>query len=169
MIRNKERENKFFWVGKLSTLHSNITTLKSRKDITINSIDDISQYNLSVSRGDFGEYYLKKIGFKEGENLYLTVKHNYMWKMLYNGRVDAVFTNNITAKSEIQNAGLNPKLAKKLFDFDNVSTDLYLAANINSDPSLLKDFQDAYKKIKNNGKLDNILAHWSPRITLANR
>lgn len=169
LIKNKARENKFIWLGKLTTLLSNITTLKSRKDIIINSFDDIQDYNISVSRGDFGEYYLKKAGFKEGKNLYLTVKHSHMWKMLYKGRVDAVFTNDITAKSEIKNAGLNPNLAHSLFDLENVSTDLYLAANLNSDPELIKDFKGAYQKIKLNGKLDEILADWLPKVLLANR
>lgn len=169
IIKNKARENKFIWLGKLTSLHSNITTLKSRKDIIINSFDDIYDYNISVSRGDFGEHYLKKAGFKEGKNLYLAVKHTYMWKMLYKGRVDAVFTNDITAKSEIEDAGLNPNLAHSLFNLDNVSTDLYLAANLNSDPELIKDFKEAYQKIKQNGKLDEILADWLPKVLLANR
>jgi len=168
MIRNPAREDDFVWLNKIFTIHANITVLKSRTDILLTEPADFFQYMIGVSRGDFGDEYMQSIGLKEGKNLYLTIKHENMWKMLFNGRVDAVFTNDVTAKSEIISAGYAPELAHNVYSIKDVSTDLYLAANKQSDPQLIELLRKSYTKIKENGELDEILTRWRSSTKLAN-
>lgn len=163
MARNAEREDSFIWVAKISTLQANITTLKSRDDISITTPQDFLRYMISVSRGDFGETYLKSLGMKEGENLYLTPKYENLWKMLYSGRIDAVFTNDITAKPEIISAGLSPELTHITYIIKELKTDLYLAANKQTDPALLHKLETSYNELKASGKLDNIINGLQPK------
>jgi len=167
MVRNSEREDSFIWLNKIFTLKANITALKSRNDISLTRTTDFFQYMIGVSRGDFGDVYMRSIGLKEGENLYLTIKHENMWKMLFSGRVDAVFTNNVTAKAEIISAGLVPELAHSIYSIEDVSSDLYLAANKQTDPQLIELLKKSYNEIKTSGELDEIIMKWRSRAKLS--
>jgi len=160
MIRNPQREDKFIWLAKLIQLEPNITILKGRKDLVINTVADLINYKIAVSRGDYGENYLKKIGLLENKNLYLTVKHENMWKMLFRERVDAVFTNNLTSKYEILSAGLSPNKVEDILDLNSISKELYLAANLNTDIQIVNALKKATIKIKHNGTYQKILDKW---------
>ncbi len=160
MIRNPQREDKFIWLAKLIKLEPNITILKDRKDLVINTVADLINYKVAVSRGDYGENYLKSIGLLENRNLYLTVKHENMWKMLFRKRVDAVFTNNLTSKYEILSAGLSPSKVEDILDLNSISKELYLAANLNTDIQIVNALKKAAIKIKNNGTYQNIIDKW---------
>ncbi len=160
MIRNAQREQGFIWIAKLNQFEPNITILKDNKDIVINKVSDLKNYKIAVSRGDYGESYLKSIGLVENKNLYLTIKHNNMWKMLFSKRVDAVFTNNLTSKFEILSAGLSPAKVKEALVLKSIAKELYLAANLNTDIQLIKALKKAANKIKHDGTHQKIIAKW---------
>jgi polar amino acid transport system substrate-binding protein len=168
LVRNAEREDNFIWLSKLFTLKSNIMTLKSRKDLSLSDTSNLLNYSISVTRGDYGDLYLKSIGLKENENLYLTVKHEHKWKMLFNGRVDAVFSNDLTAKTEIISSGLAPELVHSIYNIEDVPSDLYLAANKQTDPQLIELLNKSYNEIKRSGELDEIILKWSSKVKLSN-
>lgn len=167
MIRNKEREDKFIWIGKLYSLKSNITVLANRNDIHINTLSDLAHYNIGATRGDYGEIYLKSQGLTEGQNLHLSVQHSNLWQKLFKGRVDAVFSNDVTAKSEMIFAGLSPYKTRKLFEFDQLKADLYLAANKLTDPRIIETLQHHFTALQQDGTIDEIIERWRPTFILA--
>lgn len=166
IIKSPERQDKFLWIANLYTLNANITKLKSSTDIKIDAPEDINNYKLGVSRGDYGEGYLKSLGLKEGVNLDLTLKHGNLWRLLYSKRVDAIFTNQVTAKSEIEKAGLDPSKASIAYKIKGLDSDIYLAANKLTDPKVIKQLQLAFKEIKTNGVYQKIIDKWQKQILL---
>ncbi|NQZ88183.1 MAG: transporter substrate-binding domain-containing protein [Saccharospirillaceae bacterium] len=164
ITKSPARNSEFIWIGKLYSLQPNITKLKSAIDVNISSPKDINSYKIGVSRGDYGESYLKSIGLRQGDNLYLTVKHENLWKLLYSNRVDAVFTNLVTAKSEIQQAGLDFNKTIIEYKIEGLASDIYLAANRKTDKKIIKQLQRAFQKIKSNGVYQKIINRWEKRF-----
>jgi polar amino acid transport system substrate-binding protein len=57
IVKNKERLNKFHWIGPLSDRAMYFYALKSRKDIVINSWKDISKYkSISLEKATITDY-----------------------------------------------------------------------------------------------------------------
>jgi len=160
MIRNPEREQRFIWLAKLVEFTPNAIALKARTDISIKNIEELQRYKIGVARADFGESYLKSIGFVEGKNLHVTSKYDHVWKMLYTGRVDLGFANNLTNKEGLISAGLSPELIEGKYNFSSISKELYLAANLDTDPQIIQQIQHAFQKIVENGTYDKIREDW---------
>lgn len=165
ITKSPERGDDFIWIGKLYSLQSNITKLKSATNIKITSPENINNYKLGVSRGDYGESYLKSIGLREGSNLHITIKHRNLWKLLYSNRVDAIFTNQVTAKSEIKQAGLDVNKAVIEYEIEGLASDIYLAANKSTDKNIISELQLAFQKIKNNGIYQKITKKWQKEFS----
>jgi len=160
IFRDKSRELYFQWIGKIFTLESFLVTLKKRADIKINSINDAKPYLVGSIRDDLAEHYLKKNGFKEKQNLYLNSAYPALWKMFYNGRTDIAFTNN-TWSFEIEHSGLDPKQIKVLYKIPDITSELYIAASLNTDKSIVIKLQKALKQIKADGRYQQILTKWN--------
>ena len=165
IAKSPERKDDFIWIGKLYSLQPNITKLKSATDIKITSPQNINNYEIAVSRGDYGESYLKSIGLREGGNLHLTIKHSNLWKLLYSNRVDAIFTNQVTAKSEIMEAGLDVNKAVIEYKIEGLASDIYLAANKHTDIVIITQLQVAFQEIKNNGIYQKITEKWQKKFS----
>ena len=165
IIKLPERKDDFIWIGKLYSLQANITKLKSATDIKITSPQDINRYKLGVSRGDYGESYLKSIGLREGVNLHLTINHSNLWNLLYSNRVDAIFTNQVTAKSEIKEAILDVNKAVIAYKIEGLTSDIYLAANKHTDIKIITQLQLAFQVIKNNGVYQKITTKWQQEFS----
>jgi len=159
ILRDESREKHFQWIGKIFTLDSFLVGLKSRTDIKINTLDDAKPYTIGSIRDDLAENYLKTHGFKEKQNLYLNSAYPALWKMFYNGRTDIAFTNN-TWPFEIQKTGLDPKQIKILYKIPDISTDIYIAASLNTDKSIIIKLRKALAQVIADGRYQQILTKW---------
>ncbi len=72
LMRGESREDKFIWIGKIFAMDSYLVALKSHKAFDINTIEDAKKYSVGSIRQDFVELYLRRNGFTEGNNLYLS-------------------------------------------------------------------------------------------------
>jgi len=160
MLRSKDREEKFQWVGKIFTLKSYLAALKSRTDIKIDTIDSAKKYSVGSIRHDLAETYMLQKGFELQKNLYLSSKYPVLWQMLYNGRTDIAFTNNIVWRHEISRTGLDSSQVKLVYEIPDIASELYLAASLKTDTALIKKIQTSLKSIKNDGRYDEILTKW---------
>jgi len=159
MFRDESREKHFQWIGKIFTLESFLVALKSRTDINIDSLDDAKPYAVGSIRDDLAEHYLKKHGFKEKQNLYLNSAYPALWKMFYNGRTDIAFTNN-TWPYEIKQSGLDPTQIKILYQIPDITSDIYIAASLNTDKIFVDKLKKALVQIKADGRYQQILTKW---------
>jgi len=159
MFRDPSREKYFQWIGKIFTLESFLVTLKTRNDIVINQLDDAKKYLVGSIRDDLAENYLTTHGFKENQNLYLNSAYPVLWKMLFNGRTDIAFTNN-TWSYEIKKSNLASNKIKVLYKIPDITSDLYIAASLNTDEIIVKKLKEALTKIKRDGRYQQILTKW---------
>lgn len=160
ILRSESREDKFLWVDKIFTLKSYLAVLKSRTDIEINDIDEAKKYSVGSIRHDLAETYMLDKGFKLQKNLYLSSKYPVLWQMLYSGRTDIAFTNNIVWRHEIKKAGLDSSRVKLIYEIPDIASDLFLAANLKTDVAIVKKVKDSLAAIKADGRYQKILAKW---------
>lgn len=160
MLRNKERENKFHWIGKLYRLDSYLVALKSRDDITINTIEDAKKYSIASIRHDLAASYLIKQGFVTDQNLYLSDKYPHLWNLLYKKRVDLAFTNSLIWRYEIEKTGLDPQQISLLYQIPDFASDLYLAASLSTSDEDVEVLRAALAQLKQDGRYQSILAKW---------
>jgi polar amino acid transport system substrate-binding protein len=160
LFRDKERESKFQWIGKLYALNSYITTLKSRSDIEIDSIAKAKSYTVGTIRGDLAESYLLEQGFLLNRNLFVSSKYDVLWELLYTGRIDAAFTNAILWRYELESLGLDAEQLQLNFQVPNFASDLYIAASLTTDKAIVTSLIKALAKMKSDGSYQAILAKW---------
>jgi len=161
MFRDESREQKFQWLGKLLTLNSYLVALKSSKNFSINTIADAKQYSVGSVREDLAEHYLKEHGFVENENLYLSSDYKVLWHMLYSGRTDLAFTNDILWQHELEGTGLGPSKIKFVYQIPNFAADLYLAASLDIDKVTIERLKSALSQMKADGEYQAILRKWN--------
>ena len=161
MFRHKSREEKFQWLGKLLTINSYLVSLKTKKDLNITSINDAKKYSVGSIREDLAEHYLRENGFIEGKNLYLSSNYNVLWHMLYSGRTDLAFTNGILWQHELEDSNLDPAKIQFVYQIPSFASDLYLAASLDVDKSVVERIKTALYQIKASGEYQNILDRWN--------
>ena len=165
MLKGEDREDKFIWIGKLFAINSYLVALKSHGTINIDSIEDAKKYSVGSIRQDLAESYLRKNGFTEDENLYLSSDYTVLWQMLFSHRTDLAATNSILWKYEIEDSNLDPKQIEIVYQIPNIASDLYLAASIGTDKKIINQLKEALAAIKSNGKYQQILQKWHLNIT----
>lgn len=160
MLRSEEREKSFKWVGSLFTIKAYLASLKLRKDIVINNMTDAQNYSVGAIRHYLAESYLKRKGFIENKNLYISSKYPTLWTGLYSGRTDLVFTNSIVWRHAILNAGLDISQINLIHEVPDFASELYLAANSNTDQALFDKIKASFETIKADGRYDEIMTKW---------
>jgi polar amino acid transport system substrate-binding protein len=160
LLRDKAREDKFQWIGKLYTLNSYIATLKARDDIEIDNIVKAKAYRVGTIRGDLAENYLLAQGFSMNKNLFLSSKYQILWELLYSERIEAAFTNEILWQYEIESIGLDPKQVQLNYQIPNFANDLYIAASLKTDKAIVVSLTKALKAMKDDGSYQAILTKW---------
>ena len=160
LLRDKQREKNFHWIGKLYSLTSHLAALKSRSDIVMTTLEDAKKYRIGTVREDLAESYLKKKGFISKKNYYASSKYSVMWEQLFNGRVDLAFTNSVLWKHEVRDAGYDPDDLVFIYKINDMAPDLYMAASLNTEPSVIDKLSKELEKLKKNGQYQSILAKW---------
>ncbi len=160
LFRDKNREEKFHWIGKLYTVKSYLATLKSRSDIKISNLTQAKNYSVGTIRGDLAENYLLENKFALNKNLFISSKYNILWELLYSGRIDAAFTNSILWRYELEDIGLNPDQVKLSYQVPNFASELYIAASLSTDKKIIDTLIKALKDIKADGSYQLILDKW---------
>lgn len=160
MLRDVSREEQFQWIGHLYTVTAYFAALNERNDIKINTLEDAKIYKVGTVRADLAQSYLIDKGFAPNKNLYVTSKYTKLWQLLYSGKIDVVLTNDFIWRYKIVNSELNPERTNLLYKIPNFSSELYLAASINTDKKIVDDFANALKQIKSDGRFLQIMKKW---------
>ena len=160
MLRGEDREDKFIWVGKLFAIDTYLVALKGHPPFNIKSIEDAKKYGVGSIRQDLMESYLRKHGFTEDKNLYLSSDYTVLWQMLFSQRTYLAATNNILWKYEIEDSNLDPKQIEIIYKIPDIASDLYLGASIGTDEKIINKLKKALEEIKSNGQYHQILKKW---------
>lgn len=159
IVRNKERENTFKWIGTVAPYDVYFWKLKKRKDIKIKNIKDAKKYMCGAMFNGSKANHLIKHGFIEGKNLDLGDSDLDNFRKLYAGRVDLILYDSVsfpyTALLEKKDAGE----AEKILKVDGISSELYLAASQGTPDSVVAKLRASLAAFKKTNKYKEIKSH----------
>ncbi|WP_234401203.1 substrate-binding periplasmic protein [Pseudoalteromonas sp. T1lg23B] len=148
LARTQEREKQYRWVAPLCEINVSFYKLKARKDIKINDIEDVRQYVVAVASGQPTEQHLVEIGFSQEDNLVILASHEQGAQMLNKARVDLLYGADLFVKNVQMALGRGGEW-ERVYVSPHLSKRMYLAANINSDETLISKLQKSHKMLKN--------------------
>lgn len=167
VVRNRENEARFHWIGKLSQSKSFLFRYNGNRDIQLNSLDEAKHYRIGAIGGSYVAQELKRLGFNQ---LQETTHGRQSMLMLRHNRIDLIATDELVLRHLIDNYNRNAKIKLEVRDFIKVlplpdaQNEIFIALSKRSDEALKQQFQQAYDKVKSSGKHIEV-AHWwtSPR------
>ncbi len=157
--RNPEREDKFKWVGIIAPVNIYFYTLKSRDDITVESLQDAKKYTIGTVSDDYTTQFLTSQGFK---NLDMTNSYSLNIRKLFNDRIDLILVDELTIASLIREEAESGKpftvsQLEKAFFVEDLSTGMYMAYSLATSDDIVRKSKEALEKIKDNGTFDRIM------------
>lgn len=145
--RTPEREKYFHWIAVVAEIGNSFIGL-SNKDLTINSVNDAKNYVTGVVRAGYSQSTLLEQGFIENENLYVVADLAQQISLLLKGKIDVLFTDIQSVKYSLSQQGLDPNLVKIIYSQKDWTRDLYLVANIDTEPHILEKLKGQSVKPK---------------------
>jgi polar amino acid transport system substrate-binding protein len=162
--RNQSREKLFKWIGIITPTSYFVMALKSRKDIKINSLEDMRKYKIGTTMDDIVESWLISKGFDTSE-LHRTSGDNATlknFKNLLNNRIDICPFPDAVAYHIVRMEGHNNPglLLNKAFPIQELSGGYHMAASLKTPDSVVVQISQALRRFKQSDDYFKILAHW---------
>jgi|GEM_PF-178691 len=153
--RLPENEDQFKWVGTITPIDSYVYRLKSRSDIHINKLSDLSWYKVGVIRKSGAHLYLKMRGIKKVEDV-VSIGQNI--KKLTAGRIDLLLAAKSSFILQVESLGLKLEDFEEVYPIKELSIDGYLAFSKNTAEEIVNVFRRALARLKASGEWDGINA-----------
>ena len=158
IARIPERESLFTWIGTVAPYKTSFYKLKSRTDLKINSLNDARLQSVGVSQADVIYTYLKNSGF---QNLEVARADTIALNMLAYRRIDLIALAEEGLSGYLQDADIKANEIERVFRIQDLSGELYVAIQPDSDKDLIDKLKVSLEHIKLDGTYDAIRARWS--------
>ena len=162
LARNETREDKFKWLYKVDNLRYHFYTISSRPDLQQINPADALNYVVVTVRNSYEAGTLMGMGYIDGKNLILTRDYRDAWQMLALGRADFTYASQFFGEMFFESFDSNSPLFVKAFNRKE-SSDLYIAASINTDESTLLKLKQSLKSMHKDGTAEKLLLKPSMR------
>ena len=164
ITRTPERESLFKWVGALG-IDTNLYfwSLKSRNNIKISGWTDVKEMKTAIPREDSQIGRLRKKGFSESKNLYITNDLSQSLQMLKQGRIDFLLAGDLYISYYMSELNFSRKDFKRHSYLNTKHYPLSIAFSKNTPDKTVQIFRDALHQIKINGRLKNLYDTWIER------
>lgn len=149
ILRTPAREHLFHWVCPIANqVQHSVYKLASRKDIKLESEDDILNYSVNITRGTFShEYFLSK-GMVEGKNLQLTSTNNANILMLLKNRVDLIIEADFAIENIINFHGYPLSHLEKIHSFTSEQQgETCMAISLKTSDVIVDKIKDAHSRL----------------------
>lgn len=152
--RTPEREKQFIWIGKIITLESFVYTLRKAEGVNKISMAELKNQSIAVLKNTMNYHYLKNNDFK---NLVYVSSYEQGFKLLERGRVNYFTSSDMGIMQYIKKNNLDARMVEPVMPLHEVNSDLYLAANIHTNPDIIKKTQASFQRIIENGTYKKIM------------
>ncbi len=161
MKRTQLREKLFNWIGPIGS-NNTIFYAKRGSDINIKNMEDAKKVGkIATCSAWFSEQDLKNAGFT---NLISSPDPNENVRQLIEGEVDLSIFTDITLPAIARQAGYSIDDLEPAF---TVSTgDFYIAISNGTPESVIKEWQQIFNEIYEDGTLEKMYEKWLPNSTL---
>ncbi len=150
-MRTPQRENLFKWVGPIYSHSTFLYRLKTRNELSINTLEDAKNHTIGTIKGFASENLLIAKGFVVGENLQRS-RIELNAKKLLKERIDFIITKDIVLKYILKDtiySNIKAIFHKELPLYLNQRA--YFAFNINTDNNIINQYQAALDSLVKSG------------------
>jgi polar amino acid transport system substrate-binding protein len=138
LVRTPEREDKFIWIGKVAHVRTELITLKDSALEPVETLSELKNTQIGVKRQDAIATFLNNNGFEYGKELVEIVYTMSTMRMLENGRIETIPSNQQVIEYYCQTSGCVNSDFKTLYVFKELSEEFYLAASLGTDAELIE-------------------------------
>lgn len=157
MEKTAEREGKFNFIGPLGNNTTYFYALAD-KEITITDLKDAKHaIGIATTTNWFTEQMLKDQGFT---NLLSNTDPLETIKCLKESKAELGVFTDLTFPQLCMEAGFAPDAFKPVFELTH--TEYYIAISKSTDPETVELWENAYKKLVDSGKIDQLKEKWLP-------
>ncbi|MEH6348103.1 MAG: transporter substrate-binding domain-containing protein [Bermanella sp.] len=157
VARNEKRENSLIWIDTILPYTPYFWKLKSRKEITVNSVENAKNYMVGVVTLDASTQYLQKQGFEIHKNMTAVTYNVINLRKLYKSRVDLIVYDIGGLAIQVEAENLDPSLIERQAMIKDLAVNLWLTTGSKSDPDLVEKIRQASKTLKEDGTYDKIM------------
>ncbi|MEP2651054.1 MAG: transporter substrate-binding domain-containing protein [Paraglaciecola sp.] len=157
IARTQARQKHFKWIGILSREPQFVWGLKERFPHKIKRQEDLKPFHFVVIRNTNPDDVLTELGFSQ---IIRVSTEQQLVGMLYKHRVDFVASGEEVMRYRLASQGFDFRDITAVHSFDNLSSDLGIAMNVNSDPKVLEAFEKAFIELKQSGELSALKKKW---------
>lgn len=154
--RNAQREALFQWVDIIAPYNVYLYRLKSRPEVQPQSLEQLKRYRIGAVRDDVRAQYLEKHGIP----MDLVVEDAANAKKLASTRIDLFPIDEIAQVALYKREGLDPASVEKALPLPELSSGLYMAFSLPTDPALVERCRQALRDMRRDGTLDKIKARY---------
>lgn len=165
MFYKKEQSlDEFHHIGSITAFPMNLYKLKNRKDITINSVEDLDKYSFGVVRGGGRYRYFnkKKLNKSFEPHIVTTDKQNIL--RFFVGRYDILVENSIVLKYFTRSENINLDLVEKIMPIEELSGEMGLFFSKSTDHVLVLKYKTALEKIQKTDKYKQLLRYYGTNL-----
>ncbi|WP_022663896.1 substrate-binding periplasmic protein [Desulfospira joergensenii] len=166
LMRIKEREGDFIWVAPIFNAKLSLFKLKTRKDITVKTLEDAKKYSIGVLKGAAMHQYLLSKGFEDDKQLQIFYSNRKSIELLFRERLDLTAENPLVFSYEVKQLNLS-KTDPVPFSMDKVEELLplieskaYMAFGKGSSQEYVLRLQTAIKDLEADGTIGTIFAKY---------
>jgi len=164
IIRTKEREDDFHWIGKIWSFSAAIYKHVDRANINVEELNDAKKYNISVYRNDFFHHYLLKNGFS-ASRLSPVADIEQSIKLFISGRVDLIVIDSSIFEYYLKQFNHDPTQYKQLVKLTDVKhKDAYIALSKSSSSIMVSKLLSSYQKVSKSDKFVDIRRTWADKL-----
>lgn len=157
MAKTPERERLYQWVATIYVVNEGVFALNSRRDIRVNTLDDVHQYSIALPRGDVSVTTLN-IFPDHTQGAYIVGHQEQCIRMLNLGRVDLNYNNDVGFFVAAKMLGFTHRHFKQIYVTGQ--TEMGIAANKNSQPERMRKISQALGILKQNGVYNRLQRKW---------
>lgn len=152
IARRPNREDLFQWVGTVAPYKVRLFKLSSSAVPTVENWSDLRDFRMAGQLKDVKALFLKDHGF----DVYFVPAAENTIKMLYASRVDLVAGDSLSLPYRASLLGLDPAKLAVAANIPELSSDLYLAAQVDSKADVLARVRKSLQALKDEGRFDAI-------------
>ncbi|TYT73788.1 substrate-binding periplasmic protein [Desulfobotulus mexicanus] len=165
VARTPEREDLFQWIGPVGPSYEGLIALRKRKDISIESDEDMSAYLIATVIEDVVDQHLSARQKELGLKLDKTSSYRQNMRKLMAERMDIWAGNIIAAFQLAKDLGHDPEELRVVYTFPDLYKDLYLVTGIKSDPELVEDLTRIFDNFVEKGNYEKIKEQFIKKYT----
>lgn len=152
IARRPDREDSFHWIGTVAPYKVRLFKLRGGRVPATDEWQSLHEYRVAGQLKDVKALFLQTHGF----NVYFVPAAENTIKMLYASRVDLIAGDALSLPYRVRELGLEINDLAVAAEIPELSSDLYLAANIKTDRALLRQVRSGLKALKDSGRFDDI-------------